>query len=717
VTLKPLIHALGAALALAGCSLDAIALTPPPTPAPPANTEAVAKLSIDTSTLPSLPAFQVSDLDAAISACTDLNAHVNRKWLAANPVPADRTSWGSFEMLEERSLGVQKQIVENLAAKKDVAGVAKVIGDFWSTGMDEAAIETAGISPIAPLLDQIAALATAADLAKYIRDAHAQGRGTLFGFGGESDFKDPTQVIAYAGQGGLGLPDKSYYAGDEHKAERKAYQAHIAATLKLAGSDAASAKAQAAATLSIETALAKVSYSREEMSRDVSKYYNLVSIADADAKTPLLPWGEFFAANSMSVPAQFSLSNPLFFKALNGMLESKPIADWQAYLRFHAIDSTAPYLNSAFAEQNFQFYGKTLRGQLEQMPRWKRVLGTVNATVGEALGELYVEVAFPPESKQQMETLVANLSAALKGRLEKLVWMSPETRLKALEKWATFTPKVGYPDKWRDWSGLQTTRSSYVANIRAAAKYNHDYEMAKIGKPKDKSEWGMTPQTINAYYNPLQNEIVFPAAILQPPFFDPNADPATNYGGIGAVIGHEMLHGYDDQGSRFDAKGSFVNWWLPQDSKGFEAKTKMLVEQFNAYEALPGKTVNGSLTLGENIADLGGLTVAYDALKLSVGGMTPEQRFVLKLALGGDFKDPMTDGLSQDQRFFINWATVWRRNFTKKELTMRLVTDSHAPARFRANGAPSNMPSFAAAFQCEAGDPMVRGEQQRIAIW
>jgi len=671
----------------------------PATPVAPATPE---KLSIDLASLPPLPAFKLSDLDAAVSACSDLNAHVNAKWLAANPVPADRSTWGSFEMLAERSLGVQKQIVETLAVKQDVAGVEKVIGDFWATGTDEAAAEAAGLTPIQPLLDRIAALATPQDLSAFVREEHAQGRGVLFGFGGESDFKDSSKVIAYATQDGLGLPDKSYYSGDAHKAEREAYQAYIENLLTLAGADAATAKAQAAAIMAIETKIAEVSYSSEEMSRDVSKFYNPISVADATAKTPLLPWAEFFNANGVALPEQFSMSNPAFFEKLNGMLSELPIADWQAYLRFRTIDGAAPYLSRAFDDANFGFYGKTLRGQKEQKPRWKRVLETVNGTVGEALGELYVQVAFPPESKAQMETLVANLSNALKARLENLAWMSPETRTKALEKWASFTPKIGYPDKWRDWSGLSTTRDSYIANIVAAAKFNHDFQMAQIGKPKDRSQWNMTPQTINAYYNPLQNEIVFPAAILQPPFFDPNADLASNYGGIGAVIGHEMLHGYDDQGSRFDAKGSFANWWQPADSEGFKAKTSMLVDQFSAYEALPGKKVNGTLTLGENIADLGGLTVAHDALKL---------------AQGADFKDPMTDSLSQDQRFFINWATVWRRGFTDKELAVRLVTDSHAPAAFRANGAPSNMPLFAQAFSCAEGDAMVRGDEQRIVIW
>ena len=694
--LKPLALALGTIL-LAACSKAPEA---PPAAAP---AEPVApSLSIDASLLPPLAAFAQTDLDAATPACSDLNAHVNGLWLAANPVPGDRTTWGSFEMLAERSLHTQKQIVEAAAAMTAATGTQKLIGDFYATGMDEAAIEAAGLTPVQPLLAEIDALAAPTDLPAYLRNAASQGRMNLVGFGGESDFQDSSKVIGYATPGGLGLPDKSYYEGDAHKAEREAYQAHIAAMLKLAGADEATATAQAAQVMAIETALAKVTYSSEELSRDVSKYYNPVSIEAANAITPAFDWGAWFDANGVARPAQFSLSNPDFFKTLDGMFASVPMEDWKAYFRFHTLDGLAPFLPKAFADQNFAFYGKTLRGQEQQKERWKRVLDTVNGTVGEALGELYVDVAFPAESKAQMETLVGNLSTALKARIEALEWMTPETKAKALEKWASFTPKIGYPDEWRDWAGLATSRDSYVGNIIAAAKFNHAYQMAKIGQPKDRGEWGMTPQTVNAYYNPLMNEIVFPAAILQPPFFDPKADPALNYGGIGAVIGHEMIHGYDDQGSRFDAKGSFANWWQPADAEGFKGKTTMLVEQFDAYEALAGKNVNGNLTLGENIADLGGLTVAHAAMIA---------------AQGQGYADPMVDGLTQDQRFFGNWATVWRRNYTDKELNVRLVTDAHAPARFRANGAPSNMPAFAAAFGCKDGDPMVRPEPQRIAIW
>jgi putative endopeptidase len=397
----------------------------------------------------------------------------------------------------------------------------------------------------------------------------------------------------------------------------------------------------------------------------------------------------------------FSLSQPKFFAEFDRMIADVPVEDWQSYLRFHLVDDASPFLADAFVQENYNFYGKTLRGQAEIQPRWKRTLGTINNVAGEALGQMYVDVAFSPESKQRMQQLVENLSEALKVRIENLEWMSEETKEKAMEKWAAFTPKIGYPDKWREWTGLDTARDSYIGNVLAANKFNYEWQLGKIGEPVDRTEWGMSPQTVNAYYNPLANEIVFPAAILQPPFFDADADPALNYGGIGAVIGHEMIHGYDDQGSRFGPSGNFENWWSDADAKGFSGLTDQLVTQFGEYEAAPGKMVNGKLTLGENIADLGGLAVAYDAMKRATEGQP----------------DPMIDGFTRDQRFFMNWATVWRRNFTPEELNVRLATDSHAPANFRAVGAPSNLPAFAEAFNCKSGDPMVREGDDQIVIW
>ncbi|OUL11504.1 peptidase [bacterium AM6] len=644
-----------------------------------------------------------ADLDPSIAACTDLNGFVNSKWLKANPVPGDQTTWGSFEILRERSLEVQHALVQQAAASKAKAGsVEAKIGDIWKTGNDEAKIEAAGLAPLQPTLDKIGALSDTAAITQYLRDSQAQGQGVLFSLFANADYKDSANVIAYVGQGGLGLPEKGYYFDDAQARIRDAYVAYIAQVLTLSGVDAAQAAEQAKAVMAFETRLAKASMSRIEM-RDPAKRYNPLSAADADKLTPNFSWTALF--DTLKVPAaqKFSLAQPGFFSEMDKMLADVPAATWQSYLRFHTIDDASPYLSSQFEKANFEFYGKTLRGQQEMQPRWKRVLESVNGGMGEALGQLYVDAVFPAESKEAMQHLVQNLSVALKARLEQLPWMGEETRKKALEKWASFTPKIGYPDKWREWTGLQTNGDSYLGNMQAARAFNYRYMLDKIGKPVDKTEWGMTPQTVNAYYNATKNEIVFPAAILQAPFFDAKADPALNYGGIGAVIGHEMMHGYDDSGSQFAANGNFDNWWTDSDRKAFTERTDQLVAQFDGYESVPGVFVKGKLTLGENIGDLGGLTVAYDALQMALKE-NPKANVEV-------------DGHSQDQRFFMNWATVWRRNFTDGELRVRLNTDPHAPANFRANGAPSNMPSYAAAFQCKAGDAMVRADDKRVVIW
>ena len=694
---KPLTLALAVTVALAACQKTDTADTTAVETAGETAAPAIDMSGLKTPVI----ALQATDLDTSVSACTDLNQFVNGKWLAANPVPADRTTWGSFELLAERSLEIQHALVENLAARPDADGTAKLIGDIWATGMDEAAIEAAGLAPLQPMLDGIAALDSGDAVAQWLRDSYAKGQAFVFGFGPEADFKNSSMNIAYATQGGLGLPDKGYYFDEKHAAIREAYVAHIAKVLELAGADAEAAATQARAVMDFETRLAGKSLSSEELSRDVSKYYNPVNLEQADAVSPNFTWSRFFDSQGVPAPEMFSLAQPDFHAEVSAMLADVPVENWQAYLRFHAIDNAAPFLSSAFVEENFNFYGKTLRGQQELQPRWKRVLNTINGQMGEALGQEYVAVAFPPEAKERMQDLVGNLSDALRTRIENLEWMGAETKEKAIEKWAAFTPKIGYPDKWRDWSGLATSRDAYVANLMAANAFNYRFNLAKIGKPVDKSEWGMSPQTVNAYYNPLANEIVFPAAILQPPFFDIDADPALNYGGIGAVIGHEMIHGYDDQGSRFGASGNFENWWSDKDKEGFQSRTDQLVAQFDAYESIDGLHVNGNLTLGENIADLGGLAVAFDALQRDL-----ENKKVGEI-----------DGYTQDQRFFMNWATVWRRNFKDEELRVRLQTDPHAPAGFRAIGAPSNLPVFAAAFSCQEGDAMVRPEADRVSIW
>jgi len=667
--------------------------------AKPADAAVVYKL--DEAKLPGVNRFAIGDLDTTKNACDDFGGYVNGKWLAANQIPGDRTSWGAFEMLDERSTAVQRQLAEQAGADTHAKGVEKIVGDFWATGMDAAKINEQGIKPIQAKLDAIAALDSQEKIADYLRTSAAKGENYLFGFGAEADFKDSKNNIAYASQGGLGLPDKSYYTDAKKKKDLDAYQAHVAKVLELSGVAAADAAKQAQDVVAFETRLAKVSKSSEELSRDVSLYYNPVSLADADKLAPNFPWTKFFESQGVAQPAMFSLSIPAFHEEVSKMLADVPAGQWQSYLRFHTVDSASPYLSDDFVQENFNFYNKALRGQAELKERGKRVLDTIETEAGEAMGQMYVKVAFPAESKARMEELVKNLSASLKTRIENLAWMSDDTKKKAEEKWAAFTPKIGYPDKWRDWTGLETSRDSYIGNVLAANEFNYKWNLGKIGKPVDRTEWGMPPQMVNAYYNPLQNEIVFPAAILQPPFFDPNADDATNYGGIGAVIGHEMTHGYDDQGSRFGPSGNFENWWTPADAKGFSSRTDKLVQQFNGYEAQPGAHVNGKLTLGENIADLGGLATAYDAMKKATEGK----------------EDPKTDGLTRDQRFFLNWGTVWRRNFKPEELQVRLTTDPHAPANFRAIGAPSNMPAFAAAFECKAGQPMVREGTKQVVIW
>ena len=693
-----LLLSLSIVAALAACNRDGAK----PAAATDAGTnDAATKITLDESKLPGVNAFAAADLDASKNACVEFDDYVNGKWLAAHPIPGDRTSWGAFEMLDERSNAVQRQIAEQSAADTNATGVKKIVGDLWATGMDEAKVNAQGIKPLESRLAEIDALADGKAVAQYLRTSAAKGEGVLFGFGPEADFKNSSMTLAYASQGGLGLPDTEYYFNAKHADKLKAYEAHVAKVLELSGVAAADAAKQAKDVVAFESRLAKNSKSRVDLQRDVSLYYNPVSIADADKLTPNFSWTEFFKAQGLETPKMFSLAMPAFHQEVDKMLADVPVDQWKTYLRFHTVDAASPYLSEAFVQENYNFYSKTMRGQKEMKERWKRVLDTIEGQSGEALGQMYVQVAFPPESKARMETLVQNLRDALKVRLENLAWMSPETKKKAMEKWAAFTPKIGYPDKWRSWDGLDTSRDSYIGNVLAANEFNYKWQMGKIGKPVDKTEWGMSPQTVNAYYNPQQNEIVFPAAILQPPFFDPKADDALNYGGIGAVIGHEMIHGYDDQGSRFGANGNFENWWTDADKKGFEELTAKLVAQFNDYEALPGAKVNGNLTLGENIADLGGLAVAYDAMKKATAGTA----------------DPMTDGLSRDQRFFANWATVWRRNFTAEELNVRLTTDPHAPANFRAIGAPSNLPAFAAAFSCKPGQPMVREGDAQVVIW
>ena len=686
-TLKPLVLATAFALAAAHSPLHA-AQPAAGAPAEPA------------------PVFDVGELDPSISACQDFNAYANGKWIAANPIPADRTRWGAFDQLREQSLEAQHRIVDAADAGADKAAAGSIgqkIGWLYRSGMDEAAIDKAGFDPIKPDLAAIAKLDGTADIVAWLGQAFAAGEGQGFRFRSGADFRDASQQIAFAGQGGLGLPTPDYYTKDEHKDLRAAYVAHIAKVFELTGVPAADAAKKADGILAFETRLAESSLSRVEL-RDPKNQYHFMTIDEANRVTPHFDWAAFFKAVDVPVGDGFSLSQPKFFAQFDAMLADVPAAQWRDYLAFHTIDDASEYLSKPFQDENFAFYGQTLNGQPEQRTRWKRVLEAVNGAMGQALGQLYVKDYFPPEAKARAQQLVDNVRNALKARIEGLAWMSDETKAKALEKWSTFLPKIGYPDKWRSWDGLTIVPGDYFANVRAANAFNQRYDLDKIGTPTDRYEWGMTPQTVNAYYSSGTNTINFPAAILQPPFFYASGDDAINYGGIGAVIGHEAGHGFDDKGSQFDGAGNNVNWWTKADRDRFDERTAKLAAQFDAYVPLashPGNHVNGRLTMGENIGDLGGLNFAYDALQ----------------AADGDKPDPMIDGLSRDQRFFLSWARVWRGNIRDKAQLVLLNTDPHAPAKFRAIGAPSNMPAFANAFQCKAGDPMVRPDEQRVQIW
>ncbi len=713
--LKPMALAASLALALSACGKSDDQATAPAAPAPAATTPAPsasaapAPATTTAAASDSKSIFDVSELDPNLKACADFNGFVNAKWIAANPIPADQSSWGAFNILNEKSLKTQHDIVDEAAKNADGAKAGSIeqkIGWLYHSGMDEATIEKNGFDPVKPKLDAIAALKNGADVANFITKSYADGDMQVFQFGASGDFKHADTQIGFANEAGLGLPTKDYYTKPEYKDIRDAYVAYIAKTLELTGVADADAKKQADEVLKFETALAAASLSPVE-ERDVKNEYHFVTVKEADKVTPHFSWDKFFDAQGVKIDKGFSLSQPKFFAQFDKMLASSPIDQWQAYLRFHAIDDASPYLSKNFQDNKFAFYGTTLAGQPQQKPQWKRVLGAVNASMGEALGQLYVAKEFTPEAKQRAEELVTNVRNALKARIDNLDWMSADTKAKAIDKWNKFLPKIGYPDKWRDWSGLDIKPDNYYANILAAGKFNYDYDIAKIGKPTDRKEWGMTPQTVNAYYNPSDNTINFPAAILQPPFFDAKADDAINYGGIGAVIGHESSHGFDDQGAQFDGDGNQKDWWTKDDKTKFDGRTDKLVKQFDAYAPLKDKPdlhVNGKLTLGENIADLGGLNVAYDALQTALKANPAEA-------------SQKIDGYTEDQRFFLNWARVWRGSMREKTSILRINTDPHAPMGLRAMGAPSNMPAFATAFECKAGDAMVRPADTQVKIW
>ncbi|HEX5353828.1 MAG TPA: M13 family metallopeptidase [Rhodanobacteraceae bacterium] len=711
--LTPIALAIGAALAVAGCSnntqnqnTSATASAVSAAPAP-ASAESAPAPGSTVAILPDQPITFV--LDDQYNPCDDFVGYVNAKWNKSNPIPSDQTRWGSFGMLHEKSLQQQKALLEtaaNDAANHSGSDLQQKLGNLYAAGMDTDTINKLGYDPIKPELATIDALKTPSDIVGFLDTSFDNGNSYVFRFRSSADFKDATRQIGFVTQGGLGLPTRAYYLSPNYKDIRDAYVKYIAKSLELVGTPPADAQKQADDVLKFETELAKASLSPIER-RNLDNQYHFVTVAQADKVTPHFSWEKFFKSQGVDVGKGFSLSQPKFAAEFDKLLAHAPVSQWQSYLKFHLISNASPELSQAFQDNDFDFYGKTLRGQPEQQTRWKRVAGAVNRSMGMGLGQLYVAKYFPPESKARAEQLVTNVRNALKEHIENLDWMSAATKKKALEKWSLFLPKIGYPDKgeWRDWTGLSIQPGHWYVNLSAARKYNYHYNIDKIGKKTDRKEWGMTPQTVNAYYSPSTNTINFPAAILQPPFFYAKGDDAVNYGGIGLVIGHESSHGFDDQGSQFDGHGNRVDWWTRQDKNKFDQRTAALVKQYDGYAPIPGKPdlhVKGKLTLGEDIGDLGGLNIAYTALQTALKANPQEA-------------DQKIDGMTQNQRFFLSSARIWEGSSRDKTAELLLNTDPHAPGKIRAFASASDMPQFGKAFQCKPGAKMMR--KNPVKIW
>ena len=648
--------------------------------------------------------FDVTTLDKNTSACTDFYQYANGGWLAANPIPAAFPSWGVANVLNEKNRDVLREILEAAAknTKASKGSSEQKVGDYYATCMDEAKIEAEGLKPLAPEFARIAKINDQKALQDEIAHLHSLGINALFVSDSTQDFKNSAEVTAEVFQGGLGLPDRDYYTktDDKSKMIRDEYLKHVAKMFELMGDDPAKAASEAQMVMALEAKLAEASMTRVAL-RDPEKIYHRMTVAQVKDLAPGFDWPVYFQKTGVPPKTDVNVATPDFFKTMNQQLSSVPFADWHTYLRWHLINSTAPALSSKFVDEDFNFKGKILQGSKENLPRWKRCVGGTDRVLGEALGEVYVKKAFPPAAKARALEMVRNLEAALKSDISTLSWMGDATRKQAIVKLDAFLNKIGYPDKWRDYSSLEVDRVSYVNNRFRANAFDKRRDLNKIGKPVDKTEWGMSPPTVNAYYNPQINEIVFPAGILQPPYFDASADDALNYGGMGSIIGHEMTHGFDDEGRQFDATGNLFNWWTDADLKAFKERAECVVNQFNSFEVEKGLFENGKLVVGESIADLGGLVVAYAAFQKAMEG---KPRVVI-------------DGFTPEQRFFLGYARGWATS-TRPEFARLLVNvDPHPLPKFRVNGPLSNMPEFAAAFQCKAGDAMVRAGKERCQIW
>ena len=650
------------------------------------------------------PAINKKNMDLSINPAEDFFRYCNNNWLKNNPIPEEYTTFGAFTEIDQHNELLIQDIIKEVSADANAAdgSVAQKIRDFYNAGMDTVAINERGYTELLPFFEMVDGLTDKADLGELLGKLHYNGFGGFFNAGPSTDPKNAEMVIMHLYQGGLSLPDRDDYLTEESQEMRDKYVEHVSKMFQLVGVDAEEATAKAQGILALETEMANNSLSRVER-RDPDRTYNMRSVVDLQKSTPNFKWREYFI-NAGVKPEQFftdlNVGMPDFISALDGIILNTDLSTIKDYLKWKIIAGSASMLSDEFVEESFNFYSKYLYGQEVQQPRWRRILNATDGCLGEAIGQLYVEKHFPAAAKERMEALVANLKVALGERIKALDWMSEETKGKALNKLSCINVKVGYPNKWKDYTDYIVTPESYFQNVHSAIRFETDHEMAKLGNPVDKEEWFMTPQTVNAYYSPEMNEIVFPAGILQPPFFNQEADDAVNYGGIGVVIGHEMTHGFDDQGCKYDEKGNLNNWWTEEDAIRFKERTQQLVKLFNEFE-LRGHHINGELTLGENIADLGGLNIAWDAYQ-----MTDEAK-----------ANQSIDGFTPAQRFFISYGTIWRNNIRDKALERRIKEDVHSPAEARVNRTLGSMPHFYEAFDIQPENKMYIAPEERAAIW
>jgi len=644
--------------------------------------------------------------DTTVRPQDDLFLHVNGRWLLSTEIPADKSNYGSFTALDDAARENIRAIIED-AAKNPTDDVAKKVGDFYRSYMNEELIEKKGIDPLKDRLAEIDSLKTTDDVIAWFGRAGVTGIGGPIGFFIGTDDKNSSRYLAAVAQSGTTLPDRDYYLKEDenYKKARKALEVYIAKLFELSKLPHGEEAAQN--ILKLETELAKVQWSRTEL-RDAEKRYNLYEVEKLSELSARLPWKAFFEASEVADLKEVNVITPSYFQGLETIVAETSVDIWKQYARFRLLDSAAEYLPKAFVDAHFELHDKTIAGVPEQKPRYKRAVDATSGAgagdfgvLGEALGQLYVKKHFPAESRRRMDELVGNLMKTYEKSIHNLTWMTDATKMKALEKLGKITTKIGYPDEWRDYSKLEISADDLLGNMMRSSRAEHFRQVDRLYKPVDRKEWGMTPQTVNAYYNPSMNEIVFPAAILQPPFFDAEADDAANYGGIGAVIGHEISHGFDDEGSKYDGDGNLSEWWTEEDRKAFDALTSRLVAQYEGYEPLPGRKLNGKLTLGENIADLSGMAIAYKAYRLSLG----------------DTDGPVIDGQTASQRFFLSWSQIWRRKYREDELVRRLVIDPHSPSTYRANGPVSNLDEFYEAFDVKPGDKLFKPKEERIQIW